>query len=386
MTNDKNLVKKQTTSARARKRKLRPVEKHLVTAFNQASVGLVIFQINGTVIHVNNACGNLTGYSPNELINNRFGLVIHPDDQTHYENHLYELTKGGSGSPVIQIRCIHKEGQQIWVKLHTTILEQESGQIQSLFSIVEEVTQEVILRDDQRKLLTLVDNSIELMSILEMDGKNSYINKAGLAMLGFDNAQQVQQTPISQLHAPEHFDLVEREVLPSVMSTGRWSGDMLVRHLKTGEIFPVFNNTIRIDDPYTGQPLAVGAVMRDRRPEVEAQRALEESELFARNVFHHSPVAKVVFVGQEMVVRTINEKMLALLGTDSTIIGKPFKKAMPALIATPLGQPLDQVFATGETYYQPEVRIPTGRSDQANLGIMIASTKRYTIPPVKHTG
>jgi PAS domain S-box-containing protein len=115
----------------------------------------------------------------------------------------------------------------------------------------------------QQKLFTLVDNSIELMSILEMDGKNSYINKAGITMLGFDNAQQVQETPIAQLHAPEHFALVEQQVLPSVMNSGRWSGEMLVRHLKTGEIFPVFNNTIRIDDPATGQPIAVGAVMRD---------------------------------------------------------------------------------------------------------------------------
>ncbi|QDK81592.1 PAS domain S-box protein [Spirosoma sp. KCTC 42546] len=492
MANDKNLVKKQTTLGRVGKRKLRPIEKHLATAFSQAPLGLVISQINGTVIHVNNAYGHLTGYSLNELINNRFEFVIHPDDQRYYEHHLSELIRSRPGSPVIHLRCLHKQGHQIWVKLHTTILEPETDQIQSLFSIVEEVTQEVTQRDEQqklvalvdngldfmtiadwegrvtymneagrrlvgldnarlvdkkiadfytpehyrqiqelalptllsqghwtgrvevrhfitgetipcqasairiddphsgkpigrgftlrdlraelaaqemqRKLLTLVDNSIELMSILEMDGKNSYINKAGIAMLGFDNAQQVQQTPISQLHAPEHFDLVERQVLPSVMNTGRWSGEMLVRHLKTGEIFPVFNNTIRIDDPHDGQPIAVGAVMRDRRPELLAQRALEESELFSRNVFHHSPVAKVVFVGEEMVVRTVNEKMLTLLGTATSIIGKPFKEAMPTLLASSFAQPLDQVFTTGETNYQPEVRIQLGGSAQAEWG------------------
>ncbi|QHV96452.1 PAS domain-containing sensor histidine kinase [Spirosoma endbachense] len=484
-------MKKQTTSSRGRKQALRPVERHLATAFSRAAVGLVITRLTGTVIHVNNAFGQLTGYSPDELITNPFGLVMHPDELNLLENQLDKIVTGEQDSLDAQVRCIHKNGQPIWLKLHTTLLNDESGQTQSLFSIIEEITREVVMHNDQqkllalvdnglsfmaiadlegrltyineagrvlvgldkedlqavkfvedfyspenyrliqevalpillsqghwtgrvelkhfktgepipcqasgiriddphsgkplgrgftmrdlrpelaaqemeRKLLTLVDNSIELMSILELDGKNSYINKAGIAMLGFENVQQVQQTPIAQLHAPEHFDLVEKEVLPSVMNTGSWSGEMLVRHLKTGEIFPVFNNTIRIDDPYSGQPMAVGAVMRDRRPEMLAQRTLEESELFSRNVFHHSPVAKVVFVGQDMIIRTVNEKMLALLGRDATIIGKTFREAIPELIETPLAQPLEQVFTSGETYYLPEVKIQVMRSDKAD--------------------
>jgi PAS domain S-box-containing protein len=484
-------VKKQTTSSRGRKQTLRPVERHLATAFSRASVGLVITRLTGTVIHVNYAFGQLTGYSPDELITNPFGLMMHPDELSLLENQLNKVVRGEQDSLDAQVRCIHKNGQPIWLKVHTTLLNDESGQTQSLFSIIEEITREVVMHNDQqkllalvdnglsfmaiadlegkltyineagrvlvgldkedlqagkfvedfyspenyrliqevalpillsqghwtgrvelkhfktgepipcqasgiriddphsgkplgrgftlrdlrpelaaqemeRKLLTLVDNSIELMSILELDGKNSYINKAGIAMLGFENVQQVQQTPIAQLHAPEHFDLVEKEVLPSVMNTGSWSGEMLVRHLKTGEIFPVFNNTIRIDDPHSGQPMAVGAVMRDRRPEMLAQQTLEESELFSRNVFHHSPVAKVVFVGQDMIIRTVNEKMLTLLGRDATIIGKTFREAIPELIETPLAQPLEQVFTSGETYYLPEVKIQVMHSDKAD--------------------
>ncbi|QIP14197.1 PAS domain S-box protein [Spirosoma aureum] len=481
-------MKKQTTSSRGRKQTLRPVERHLATAFRRASVGLVITRLTGMVIHVNYAFEQLTGYSPDESITNPFGLVMHPDELNLLENQLNKVVRGEQDSLDAQVRCIHKNGQPIWLKLHTTLLNDET---QSLFSIIEEITREVVLRNEQqellalvdnglsfmaiadlegrltyineagrvlvgldkdylqagkfvedfyspenyrliqevalpillsqghwtgrvelkhfktgepipcqasgiriddpysgkplgrgftmrdlrpelaaqemeRKLLTLVDNSIELMSILELDGKNSYINKAGIAMLGFENVQQVQQTPIAQLHAPEHFDLVEKEVLPSVMNTGSWSGEMLVRHLKTGEIFPVFNNTIRIDDPYSGQPVAVGAVMRDRRPEMLAQRTLEESELFSRNVFHHSPVAKVVFVGPEMIIRTVNEKMLTLLGRDATIIGKTFREAIPELMETPLAQPLEQVFTLGETYYQPEVKIQVMHSEKVD--------------------
>ncbi|UFH57798.1 PAS domain-containing protein [Spirosoma sp. KNUC1025] len=482
VNNDNQLGKKRTDAFPENKR-LRSTEKHVANAFQKANTGLVIIRANGRFIHTNNAFTALTGYSVKELLYHSLEALLHPEDRIDYQHHLMNLTGGSNTSLAIQLRCLHKEGYELWVKIHTTTLQTEAGKVTSLFSLVEEITQEVGLRQDQqkllalvannlnfmaiaslegqltylneagrrlvglgptetlagvvvadfyspehyqliqevavptllkqgywtgrvelkhlktgapipcqasgiriddprtgkpigrgftlrdlrdeltaqetqRKLLTLVDNSIELMSILELDGKNSYLNKAGMDLLGFEDAQQVQQTPIAALHAPEHFALVEREVLPCVMGQGRWSGEMRVRHLKTGEIFPVFNNTIRIDDPYSGQPIAVGAVMRDRRPELVAQRALEESELFARNVFHRSPVAKVVLVGPNRVIRSINEKMLNILGLDMTSVGKPFQAVVSEEIRMALKLPLNDDFTRSDTYDQSEIRFP----------------------------
>lgn len=74
------------------------------------------------------------------------------------------------------------------------------------------------------------------------------------------------------------------------MSEGRWSGTMMVKHLYSGEVFPVFNNCIRIDDPVSGIPIAVGAVMRDLRPELTAKKALADSELLLRNITTAAPI------------------------------------------------------------------------------------------------
>jgi len=64
-----------------------------------------------------------------------------------------------------------------------------------------------------------------------------------------------------------------------------------VRHLQTGEVFPVFNNCFSIADPVTGKPIAVGAVMRDMRPELAAKQALADSELLLRNITTAAPTA-----------------------------------------------------------------------------------------------
>jgi PAS domain S-box-containing protein len=146
-----------------------------------------------------------------------------------------------------------------------------------------------------------------------MDGTNSYINEAGRKMLGFTTEEEVLKTPISQLHAPEDFELVQNEVLPTVMSKGQWAGRMMVKHLQTGEIFPVFNNCIRINDPVTGEIIGIGAVMRDQRPELAAKQALADSEQLLRNITRAAPTG-LWMVNDQGALTYINQTWLDWVG------------------------------------------------------------------------
>jgi len=56
---------------------------------------------------------------------------------------------------------------------------------------------------------------------LRMDGKNSYINKAGRALLGLEEDADVTKIPISEFHTPEQIEFVTSELLPNVLRNGR---------------------------------------------------------------------------------------------------------------------------------------------------------------------
>ncbi len=114
------------------------------------------------------------------------------------------------------------------------------------------------------------------MSILELNGANSYINSAGRDILGIDQDADVSIIPITHFHTPEQIAFVESEIIPNVMATGRWAGQFAIKNGKTGEIIPLFNNCHRILDSHTGEPIGVGAIMRDMRPELNARKELEE--------------------------------------------------------------------------------------------------------------
>lgn len=152
----------------------------------------------------------------------------------------------------------------------------EDGQPYRFNGILQDITAETQANNLARKLGVLVQNSVDLMAILQLDGTNSYVNDAGKALLGIDKDADVTKIPITNFHTPEQFAFVASEIIPNVMAKGRWAGQFGIKQGGTGEIIPLYNNCHRIDDERTGEPIGVGTVMRDIRPELNAMHILEE--------------------------------------------------------------------------------------------------------------
>ncbi len=209
-----------------------------------------------------------------------------------------------TGRLLYEARVLWPDQSIHWARVEGKVMYNKKSKPYRILGTLLDITEQRKSREDQQKLITLVANSVDLMSILDMNGFNSYINEAGRKLLGFETEAEILTTPISALHAPEDFDLVENEVLPTVMKEGRWAGRMLIKHLHTGETIPVFNNCIRINDPITGE--IIGAVMKDQRPELAAKQALAESEELLRGITTAAPIglwmsndkAEVTYVNQ----------------------------------------------------------------------------------------
>lgn len=222
---------------------------------------------------------------------NRANIIsmIHPADLLIRDKAYQEAYK--TGRLFYEVRIIRPDKMIRWIRAEGKIFYNDDRKPYRIIGLLQDCTNEHHAKEQEQKLITLVDNSVDLMSILQLDGVNSYLNQAGMEMLGFDSPEQVKAIPISSLHTPEDFRLVEEEVLPTVMAKGKWSGTMNVRNLKTNEIFPVLNNAIRIDDPVLKIPIAIGAVMRDLRPEIAARLAVQKSENLLKIITGASPTA-----------------------------------------------------------------------------------------------
>jgi hypothetical protein len=339
-------------------------------ALEAAGIGIWDHDLFSGVIHLAGYSQHLWNVPEGTDLNHDSWLNrIHPADRPNAEAVLSACCiAGGNHTYKAEYRIINPVTEETlrWVRAQGRVSLNEEAIAYRFTGSWQDISEEVRTRETQQKLLALVDNSIELMSILETNQRNSYINKAGMEMLGFDTLEQVYETPISDLHTPEDVAFVQANVVPAVFSKGKWSGVMNVRHLKTGEVFPVFNNTVRIDDPMTGEPMAIGAVMRDIRPEIAAQKALQESERAFRLLVMQAPVGICIFEGSDFTIKLANDSFLELSDMSrEQILGRNVSDAFPEAVEQGFLTMLQTVYATGKPHYGRETEVTQIRSEQA---------------------
>lgn len=269
-------------------RDLAHTQERLLLAADSVNLGMYDVDLEKQEIITSKRFDAIFGYEAPVDVRS-YQAAIHPEDAVTRERAMAEAMT--TGRLFYEARVIRPDKQVIWIRAEGKVIYSDQKQPVGIMGTVLDITAERHGQEIQRKLKTLADNSADLMSLLELDGRNSYINQAGKDLLGFVSDEEVQRTPIAALHAPEDLAFVKQEVLPSVMANGKWMGSMQVRHLKTGEVFPVLNYTIRIDDPATGKPIGIGAIMRDLRPEFASKKALADSEQMLRNVTSAAPTA-----------------------------------------------------------------------------------------------
>jgi PAS domain S-box-containing protein len=113
-----------------------------------------------------------------------------------------------------------------------------------------------------------------------------------------------------------------------------------------GNIYGVLISATDVTDSY-----------HDRMAKQVAIRELEEREHFISNIIHTSPVAKIVYLGEEMLIDIVNPVMLDLLGKDRSIAGKSFSEVFPKLAEGALMERMQDVYRTGRAFSQPEEKL-----------------------------
>jgi PAS domain S-box-containing protein len=121
--------------------------------------------------------------------------VIHPDDllvRTRAHEEAIE-----TGKLLYEARVIWPNKSIHWVRVEGKVYYDRHAVPIHILGTLLDITEQRKAKEEQEKLLTIVANSVDLMSILDMNGINSYINEAGRKLLGFETEEEVLNTPIS---------------------------------------------------------------------------------------------------------------------------------------------------------------------------------------------
>jgi PAS domain S-box-containing protein len=239
------------------------------------------------------------------------------------------------------------DGSLHWVRVLGAYDKAENGDREILMGIAYDISTEIVARQEQKKLLSLIETSSEYMAVVDETGKIIYLNEAARCVTGLNVNMNVLSPEALELFDDGMAHLMKTGITSALKSKGRWQGNVNLKDMMSGEQIPCHAELVNIYDDVTGRLVAIGVTLRDLRAEIKSKKALIDSESRFRNMVEHAPVAILMFKGRDMILETVNESMIQLLGHDSEIVGKPFEQALPELVRQPLGEALYKVYHSG---------------------------------------
>jgi PAS domain S-box-containing protein len=240
-------------------------------------IGIIIWDFQGRIIEANQAFLDLLGYSREDLISGRLRWTeLTPAEWRRTDERArVELKTVGTVDPR-EKEYFRKDGSRVPVLVGATMFGDKPDEG---VAFVLDLTEHKRTELERQLSASLVEQATEFMAIADLEGGTPlYLNKAGLKMVGLDGPEEAKTRRGLHYMFPEDRQFVTTVLWPSVLEKGAWSGEMRLRHFKTGDPIPVLYSAFRIDDPETGQPVGVGNVCSDITDSKRAEEKLRASE------------------------------------------------------------------------------------------------------------
>jgi PAS domain S-box-containing protein len=253
---------------------------------------------------------------------------IHPDDRDNMLNMLTESLEEGRPYDV-EYRIIRPGGVERVVHAQGKMLEDKDGNKTKFIGTALDITERKMLEEKQQQLVTLVENSSDLIGIATLTGEITYVNSAGLRMIGLENLEAARRTRISD-YITEEDRHGFGEILQEISRNGCWSGEFKLRNLMTGIAFPVELNGFLITNKQTGAPLAMATISSDITVRKWNENALRHSEARFRSLVETTS-DWIWEIDENSIYTYASPKIRDLLGYEpEEVIGKtPFDLMHP---------------------------------------------------------
>jgi PAS domain S-box-containing protein len=159
-----------------------------------------------------------------------------------------------------------------WIAARARPILDEHGTVRSALVVWRDITEEKQTAESRRRLLAIVENTPDAVSLTDATLKTVFINRAGRELLGLGEREPVQSYPIFEADFAGQREVVDAEVLPALLHGDPWFGEFRLRHARTGAPITVDMRAFGIFGPY-GQLLGIASVSRD----ITARQQAEET-------------------------------------------------------------------------------------------------------------
>jgi PAS domain S-box-containing protein len=222
---------------RAAERALRASEERLGAVFSQAALGIAVASLDGRFQEANAKFCSILGYSLEELRQQSFLELTHPDDVVATLAQVKDLRDGKIDNYALEKRYVRKDGSAVWSSTTVTILRKETGEAAQFIGIIQDITDRKLSESAINRLAAVVEFSDDAIITKTLDGIISSWNPGAERIFGY-TADEVMGKPVTILIPEQHLN-EEPGILERLRRGERIDHYETVRRRKDGTLFNV---------------------------------------------------------------------------------------------------------------------------------------------------
>ncbi len=185
------------------------------TIFNQAAIGMARVDSNsGLILETNNRFQELVGYSNAELVSMNHISLSYSEDQKENIQLMNNLRNNKIREYNLKKRLVRKDGEIICIKLNVSALWSEGEKATSHIALVEDISARVKAEkeraENEKRFRSLVENSSEVILIIDSNGFTSYSSPSLERITGYKALPIAENEIFSLIHPEDAPKLVKK--------------------------------------------------------------------------------------------------------------------------------------------------------------------------------
>ncbi|HTI13733.1 MAG TPA: PAS domain S-box protein [Dictyobacter sp.] len=193
----------------------------------------------------------LYGLKPGSITNaQQWFQYIVPADRAAVE-HVIHTTLQTGNSYTMEFRILHPDNSQHWIQSKGKVLTDQVEHSLRIIGTNSDITAQKQAEESVQPFASLIENSVDFISITTLNGKLHYLNQAGCSLVGLTDLDEARTKTIFEFLPEQYRELFTEIILPSVISEGRWEGDLHLHHLVSKQMIQVHQTIFTIAHPQT---------------------------------------------------------------------------------------------------------------------------------------
>jgi len=203
----------QITECKQAEEALRESKAKYQAIFECTGTATLIIEEDNTILMANNECYSTTGYTPTELIGQKWSQYVAPESlQEIQKNHQLIRQIPDLAQKKYEVKLINKQGEIRDAILNIGMIPGAKQSIVSISDITERkqaeekliIANETILQSEENFRRSISESPLGIR-IVSVDGEIIYANKALLDIYGFNSLEEFTSTPIINRYTPESY-------------------------------------------------------------------------------------------------------------------------------------------------------------------------------------